>query len=68
MRSVPGEGTTFSFALLLPRDKVSSEAGPDSIPSATYEALRGLRVLLAEDNIANQQIAKAVLEYWGVQV
>lgn len=27
-----------------------------------------MRVLLAEDNIVNQQIAKAVLEHWGVQV
>jgi len=68
VRSIPGEGTTFSFALLLPRDEAASAAGPDSLPVATYEALRGLRVLLAEDNLVNQQIAKAVLEHWGVRV
>ena len=68
VRSVPGEGTTFSFVLLLPRDEPPPEAAIDSLPAATYEALHGLRVLLAEDNIVNQQIAKAVLEHWGVQV
>ena len=68
VRSLPGAGTTFSFALLLRRDETLPEAAADRLPAATYEALRGLRVLLAEDNLVNQQIAKSVLEHWGVQV
>jgi PAS domain S-box-containing protein len=68
VQSEPGKGTAFSFALLLPRDEVSPAPAPVSLPAATFEGLRGLRVLLAEDNLINQQIAKAVLEYWGVQV
>ena len=67
VRSVPGEGTTFSFALLLPRDE-APEAAQASLPAATFEDLRGLRVLLAEDNYLNQWIARVVLEHWGVAV
>ncbi|GAB3578789.1 PAS domain-containing protein [Hymenobacter daeguensis] len=65
--SQPGAGTTFSFALALP---VAADAPPASPPpgTASYEALRGLRVLLAEDNPVNQWIARSLLEYWGVQV
>ncbi|MBO2009824.1 PAS domain-containing hybrid sensor histidine kinase/response regulator [Hymenobacter negativus] len=65
--SRPGAGTIFSFTLTLPR---ATEAPPASQPPAptSYEGLRGLRVLLAEDNAVNQWIARVLLEYWGVQV
>lgn len=64
-----GHGTIFSFTLTLP-------LAPDASPPATSspppvpdcEALRGLRVLLAEDNAVNQWIAIVVLEHWGVEV
>jgi PAS domain S-box-containing protein len=65
--SQPGIGTTFAFTLTLP---TVSEAAPAVLPSApaSYEALNGLRVLLAEDNAVNQWIVRALLEHWGVQV
>jgi signal transduction histidine kinase/ActR/RegA family two-component response regulator len=65
--SQPGEGTIFSFTLALP---VATEAPPTSPPPAiaSYEGLRGIRVLLAEDNAVNQWIARSLLEHWGVQV
>jgi signal transduction histidine kinase/ActR/RegA family two-component response regulator len=64
-----GQGTTFSFTLTLP-------LAPDApLPETTlppteldYQELRGLRVLLAEDNSVNQWIATVVLEHWGVVV
>ncbi|GAB3577105.1 PAS domain-containing protein [Hymenobacter daeguensis] len=64
--SQPGVGSTFSFVLSLPHAPVAAPAMPAAPP--TYEALRGLRVLLAEDNAVNQLIARALLEYWGVEV
>jgi PAS domain S-box-containing protein len=68
LHSTPGEGTTFSFELVLPRADEAS-AAPVAAPAAvSYEGLRGLRVLLAEDNLVNQQIAIIVLENWGVKV
>ncbi|MDO7850633.1 PAS domain-containing hybrid sensor histidine kinase/response regulator [Hymenobacter convexus] len=66
--SQPGAGSTFSFVLTLP---LAPPAAPTAAPTeapVTYEALRGLRVLLAEDNVVNQLIARALLEYWGVEV
>ncbi|WP_201987008.1 PAS domain-containing protein [Hymenobacter rubidus] len=65
--SEPGYGTTFSFQLALPR-ALDEAAHVPAVPTATYERLRGLRVLLAEDNLVNLRIAMVVLEYWGVQV
>jgi PAS domain S-box-containing protein len=65
--SEPGVGTTFAFQLTLPR--VGSAPGQQPVPAASsYEELRDLRVLLAEDNLVNQWIAVVVLEHWGVRV
>jgi PAS domain S-box-containing protein len=66
--STPGAGSTFSFQLSLPCAAAPLGAAAAAPPLPTFENLRGLRVLLAEDNPVNQQIAVAVLEHWGVQV
>ncbi|UOQ96430.1 PAS domain-containing protein [Hymenobacter sp. 5317J-9] len=66
--SEPGLGTTFSFQLVLPRATEGPALQTPAPAEASYEGLRGLRVLLAEDNPVNQRIAVAVLEHWGVQV
>ncbi|MDB5268357.1 MAG: hypothetical protein JWP58_1397 [Hymenobacter sp.] len=68
LSSAPGAGTTFSFQLVLPRAPEPAVLLAPAPPDTSYEALRGLRVLLAEDNLVNQRIAIVVLEYWGVQV
>ncbi|MDO7845563.1 PAS domain S-box protein [Hymenobacter sp. M29] len=71
LHSQPDQGTTFYFQLVLPRAaEPLTPAPPAAAPaaSAPAERLRGLRVLLAEDNLVNQRIAVAVLEFWGVQV
>ena len=68
VRSVPGAGSTFSFQLTLPCDEAPPRAAAAALPPPSFARLRGLRVLLAEDNPVNQQIAVAVLEHWGVAV
>ncbi|GAA3982875.1 PAS domain S-box protein [Hymenobacter antarcticus] len=69
LHSVPGQGSTFSFELHLPRAAGTAPAASSAAEARpTFEGLRGLRVLLAEDNHLNQLIARAVLEYWGVAV
>ena len=69
LRSTLGQGSTFSFELHLPRAGGTGPAG-GSVAAAppAFEGLRGLRVLLAEDNYLNQWIARVVLEHWGVAV
>ncbi|MBJ6110880.1 PAS domain S-box protein [Hymenobacter sp. BT523] len=66
--SEPGLGTTFSFQVVLPRVAEAPAIQPPTPAEVSYEGLRGLRVLLAEDNAVSQRIAVAVLEHWGVQV
>jgi PAS domain S-box-containing protein len=66
MTSEPGQGSTFWAELPLPRSApgeatVSTEA--DDVAQ-----LRGVRVLMAEDNPVNMMIAVAMLEHWGVNV
>jgi CheY-like chemotaxis protein len=68
LSSASGAGTTFSLQLALPRAPEPAVLLAPAPPDASYEALHGLRVLLAEDNLVNQRIAVAVLEYWGVRV
>ncbi len=64
MTSVPDEGSTFTVVLALPTARapgrgVAPEAAPD---------LAGTRVLVVDDNTANQAVARAILETVGVVV
>jgi PAS domain S-box-containing protein len=68
LRSRPGQGTVFTFLLTLPRAVEAAKPQAPAPARPASEHLRGLRVLLAEDNLVNQHIAVAVLEHWGVHV
>lgn len=65
VESVQGEGSTFWFTLPLMTARGADVAAallPDS------SAVRGIRVLLVEDNEVNQLVAKGLLEEAGVRV
>ncbi|MCB1887306.1 MAG: response regulator [Rhodocyclaceae bacterium] len=75
--STPGVGSTFWFSCWLERDvlaevdRVDGVQAPDDSPaSATRPAqsLQGCRILLAEDNDFNQQVAAEMLEQAGITV
>ena len=68
MCSEVGVGSTFAFGLRLPRAAAVAVAAAAAPAARSFEALRGLHVLLAEDNLVNQWIARVVLEHWGVRV
>ena len=68
VESTPGSGSVFRFTVTIPK-AAAVEAAPVSMQEiVSSAALSGLRILLAEDNEINQEIAKALLEDMGVIV
>ncbi len=65
LRSTPGQGSTFAFTLTLPKAEAPTVA-PAAVGEFNTGALAGLRVLLVEDNEINREVARFMLEEWGV--
>ncbi len=69
VESEPGRGSTFWVMLTLEKvalnETVPAWEGAAEPPQAAPEETLGLRVLLAEDNPINQEVACGFLELWG---
>ena len=61
-----GVGTTVTVSL--PFEIADGPASSSTSPSAGHEGLKGICVLLAEDNELNREIAKFILEDAGIEV
>jgi CheY-like chemotaxis protein len=73
VESTPGVGSTFWFTVLLDRRLTAAVSLPSSwvSPSPLGDAAAApavVRVLLAEDNSVNQEVAQQMLEHLGCQV
>ncbi len=62
--SVPGQGSEFSFTLLLKESDVVEDEAPQSI--ITGEELKGKKILLVEDVEFNALLARKMLQRWQV--
>ncbi len=65
LRSTPGEGSTFVFVLSLRRAE-ADVAAPATPNDGRYAAVRGMRVLVADDNEVNVFVLGGFLRRWGV--
>lgn len=64
-----GKGSNFFFILHLPVDAKVSSVNTNSLhEDYKEENLKGLRVLLVEDNIINTKIAQKIMSQWDVTV
>ena len=69
LKSVPGEGSEFSFDVLAEiYDSVEQPEDDEIIAAAANQKYDGFKLLLVEDNEINQEIAKAILEEMGFSV
>ncbi|MEO8278649.1 MAG: CHASE domain-containing protein [Ideonella sp.] len=69
--SAVGQGSRFHFRIDLPIGNaidVAQEIGAVSPPASKARRLAGLRLLVVEDNLNNQQIARELLEAEGASV
>jgi PAS domain S-box-containing protein len=66
LHSAAGQGSTFFTELPLAAAQTGTAASPQDILDGGR--LRGVRVLLVEDNPINMMIGVHLLEHWGVQV
>jgi PAS domain S-box-containing protein len=64
LRSQPGEGSTFFFSL----PAALAEAPVAEAPVAARIDLDGVRVLVADDNAINRELARAILTPFGAEV
>lgn len=64
-----GVGTNFNFTLRLPIDKKLAAVNTNDLQeNYKEENLKGLKVLLVEDNLINIKIAQKIMGQWDVEV
>ena len=66
IKSELGKGTTVT--IILPFESIQEDAAPEATRDVQEMSLKGLNVLLVEDNSINMQIAAKLLEVKGINV
>jgi len=64
-----GEGSVFSFVLTFKKSAEGQKEDGEAVKTEhKHENIEGLKVLLVEDNLLNQILAKKVLSFWNWKV
>lgn len=66
VESEPNKGTTFKFDILFDKSKEGA-SGKKEKPSVTNANLKGLSILVAEDNEMNQLVLSRYLAKWNIE-
>jgi CheY-like chemotaxis protein/HPt (histidine-containing phosphotransfer) domain-containing protein len=68
--SVLGQGSTFHFTLTLPATELAADDHDQVIkaPTVNQRRLEGIRLLVVEDNLINQQVAEELLSNEGALI
>jgi two-component system, sensor histidine kinase and response regulator len=64
--SEEGKGSMFWFTAMVNRSSRTEEAGLVAGNKTSYEAMKGLKVLVVDDNSTNRQILHDMLSAWGL--
>jgi CheY-like chemotaxis protein len=68
VNSTLGKGSRFAFILKLNRVAAPRQEQPEVDPKVPLETLCGAKVLIADDNLVNQALARMILEKAGCKV
>ena len=68
VQSTPGKGTTFTVMLDLEEGAEPASEQTVSDEGVVMESCYGMEILLAEDNIVNQQVANGLFKKLGVRI
>jgi PAS domain S-box-containing protein len=66
VRSKPGKGSVFFFSLAFKHSQKALINKKVQVASQSFESLRGIKVLIAEDNAMNVVLMKNFMNQWGV--
>ncbi|MBO6524116.1 MAG: tetratricopeptide repeat protein [Balneolaceae bacterium] len=66
--STIGKGTSFSFSISFPKAKASQMLNEKRKDLNALESLKGIRVLLVEDNPVNIQVIRQFLKKWDINL
>ena len=67
VESTPGVGSSFTLSLTLATRKAPAHR-PAAAPPSAANTSRNLRILLVEDNLINQHVARQLLQHLGLAV
>jgi len=68
VKSKVNEGSTFYVTIPFKKGDTLTDVNEKKKQAFTYQELSGTRVLLVEDNVMNQFLAKKILQSWNFQI